>query len=77
MTNIYEFDQSAVYQIRVKGILDTSWSEWFDGFDINVQDNETILNGVVSDQSALHGILTKINDLGLTLITVNKLSGVK
>jgi hypothetical protein len=73
MTNGHEFDQSAVYNIRVKGILDSSWSEWFGGFSITVQGDETTLIGSVTDQSALHGILTKINDLGLSLISVDKL----
>jgi hypothetical protein len=74
MTNGHEFDQSTAYQIRLKGILDSSWSDWFDGFSINVQGNETILVGVVPDQPALHGILAKINDLGLSIISVNKLA---
>ena len=74
MTNGHEFDQSTAYQIRLKGILDSSWSDWFDGFSINVQGNETILVGVVPDQPALHGILAKINDLGLPIISVNKLA---
>jgi hypothetical protein len=73
MTNGYEFDKSAAYHIRVKGILDSSWSEWFDDFTITVQGEETSLVGVVADQSALHGILAKINDLGLALISVNKM----
>jgi hypothetical protein len=76
MTNGHEFDQSAAYQIRVKGILDSSWSDWFDGFSITVEGDETVLVGVVTDQSALHGILAKINDLGLSLISVTKFSRV-
>ena len=73
MTSEYEFDQPAPYEIHVKGILDFSWSDWFGGFEITVQENETILVGRVSDQAALHGILAKINDLGLSLISVNRL----
>ena len=73
MSNGHEFDQSASYQIRVKGILDSSWSEWFDSFIIRVDGQETVFEGSVPDQSALHGILAKINDLGLSLIAVNKL----
>ena len=73
MTNGHEFDQCATYQIRVKGTLDSSWSDWFGGFNITVEGNETVLVGTVPDQSALHGILAKINDLGLSLISVNKL----
>jgi hypothetical protein len=74
MTNGHEYDEYAKYQIRVKGRLDSSWSEWFDGFSITMEGNETSLIGIVVDQSALHGILAKINDLGLPLISVNKLS---
>ena len=76
MTNGHEFDQSAVYIIRVRCILDSSWSDWFDGFSITVQGDETHLIGRVSDQSALHGILAKINDLGLLLIAVNKMNSI-
>ena len=74
MTNGHEFDECAKYQIRVKGRLDSSWSDWFDGFSINGDGDETVLVGVVTDQSALHGVLAKINDLGLSLISVTKLS---
>jgi len=70
MSNGHEFDQPTKYQIRLKGTLDSSWSEWFDGFTISIQGIETILVGVVCDQSALHGILAKINDLGLSIISV-------
>jgi hypothetical protein len=73
MSNGHEFDQSTAYQIRLKGALDSSWSDWFDGFTITVQGDETVLVGVAVDQSALHGILAKINDLGLSLISVEKL----
>ncbi len=74
MTNGCEFDQSTAYQIRLKGMLDSSWSEWFDGFNITIQGDETVLVGVVCDQSALHGILAKINDLGLSIISVTRLA---
>jgi hypothetical protein len=76
MTNGYAFDQPTEYQIRLKGTLDSSWSEWFDGFTITAQNGEAILVGVVRDQSALHGILAKINDLGLPIISVEKISQV-
>lgn len=76
MTNGWEFDQPTQYQIRLKGTLDSSWSDWFDGFTITIQDGETLLVGVVCDQSALHGILTKINDLGLPIVSIEKISGV-
>ena len=64
-------DTPRIYQIRVRGILDEQWSDWFDGFTIRQQaGHETILEGPVSDQGALHGILAKIRDLGLTLLSV-------
>jgi len=72
MSNGHEFDQPTAYQIHLKGALDSSWSDWFDGFTITLQGNETILVGVVPDQSALHGILAKINDLGLPIVSVER-----
>jgi hypothetical protein len=74
MTNGHEFDRSTPYQIRLKGALDSSWSDWFDGFTITVQGDETLLAGFVPDQSALHGILAKINDLGLPIVSIEKIS---
>jgi hypothetical protein len=77
MTNEHEYDQPATYQIRLKGVLDPSWSDWFGGLTITPVDDETMLEGVVPDQAALHGILAKINELGLSLISVTKISQVK
>lgn len=74
MTNAHEFDQATAYQIRLKGALDSSWSDWFDGFSICVEGNATLLSGIVPDQSALHGILAKINDLGLSIVSIERLS---
>jgi len=72
MTHGREFDQQAIYQIKVKGYLDNKWSPWFDGFAITPQANdETMLTGPVADQAALHGLLAKIRDLGLPLVSVN------
>jgi hypothetical protein len=73
MTNGHEFDRPTAYEIKVKGSLDPSWSDWFGGFSITVQGDETRLVGSVTDQAALHGILAKINDLGLSLISVIEL----
>ena len=73
MTNSRNYDKPATYSIRILGALDLSWSEWFDGFTIVRQNGETVLAGRVTDQAALHGILAKINDLGLTLISVNQM----
>ena len=66
-----QFDKTEIYQIRIKGILGDKWADWFDGFTITHFDNsETLLVGPVSDQGALHGILAKIRDLGLPLLSV-------
>ncbi len=74
MSDMRRFSGRGVYEIRVKGNLDLRWSDWFDGFSITpVGDNETLLIGSVADQAALHGLLHKIRDLGLPLITVQHL----
>jgi hypothetical protein len=74
MTDGREFDRHRIYQIRVKGNLDEKWSEWFDGFTITPQANdETLLSGPVADQAALHGLLARIRDLGLPLLSVKRL----
>jgi hypothetical protein len=63
------------YEIRVKGHLDTRWGAWFDGLAItHGSDGTTIIYGPVADQAALHGLLQKIRDLGLPLISVNHLA---
>ena len=63
------------YEIRVKGHLDTRWAAWFDGLTIaHGSDGTTIIHGPVADQAALHGLLQKIRDLGLPLISVNHLA---
>jgi hypothetical protein len=64
-------DQSTIYQIRIKGHLDCQWADWFEGLTITLEDNgNTLLTGPVIDQAALHGILKKLRDLGLPLISV-------
>jgi hypothetical protein len=75
MNDSKKYDESSVYQIRVKGTLDTSWSDWFDGFTITSADDETELTGLVADQAALHGILTKLNDLGLAILSITQVGG--
>ena len=60
------------YQIRLKGHLDDTWSEWFEGMTIfNEENGDAILSGYLPDQAALHGVLNRINSLGVTLISVN------
>jgi hypothetical protein len=63
----------ARYEVRVEGVLDDRWSEWFEGLHIERQGGETILSGTLPDQSALHGILEKVRDLGLSVITVRRI----
>ena len=66
--------QPTIYQIRIKGHLDERWSDWFDGLTITQEtDGNTLLTGPVVDQSALYGLLKKVHDLGLSLISVNKI----
>jgi hypothetical protein len=61
-----------IYQIRISGLLDPSWSDWFDGLAITyLTDEVTILTGPLPDQAALHGVLNKIRDLGLILLSVS------
>jgi hypothetical protein len=63
-------DQPMVYQIRIEGHLGPRWTEWFGGLVITQEDNgETLLTGPVADQAALHGLLRKVRDLGMPLIS--------
>ena len=67
----------ARYEIRVADVLDGRWSAWFNGLQISVQGDvqgeETVICGLLADQAALHGLLTKVRDLGLCLISVRRL----
>ena len=61
-----------VYEIRLKGHLEARWEQWFDGLIISLEeDGSTLLSGPLADQAALHGILKKVRDVGLTLLSVN------
>lgn len=63
---------SQYYEIRLKGQLDPAWSDWFDGLTITHDENgETMLAGRLVDQAALHGVLRKVRDLSLSLVSVN------
>jgi hypothetical protein len=71
---VSEHVRQEIYQIVVKGHLDSEWSDWFDGLTIALVDNgETILSGPIIDQAALHGVLIKIRDLGLTLLSLTRI----
>jgi len=60
-----------VYQIRIKGHLSRQWTDWFEGLTITLEDNgDTLLTGTVIDQAALHGILKKVRDLAIPLLSV-------
>jgi hypothetical protein len=60
-----------VYQIRIKGHLVCQWTDWFEGLTLTLEDNgETLLSGAVVDQAALHGLLRKVRDLGMPLLSV-------
>ncbi len=60
-----------VYQIRIKGHLGRQWTDWFEGLTITLEDNgETVLTGGVVDQAALYGLLRKVRDLGMPLLSV-------
>ena len=63
--------QPLVYQIRIKGHLGRDWTDWFEGLSITLEDNgETLLTGPVIDQAALHGLLKKVRDVGMPLLSV-------
>lgn len=65
---------SDIYCIIIKGHLDSEWSDWFDGLTITQVDHgETILTGPIVDQTALHGVLIKIRDLGLPLLALTRI----
>lgn len=65
--------QRAQYEIRVAGVLDERWAAWFDGLRVSGQGEDTVICGLLADQAALHGLLTKVRDLGLCLISVRRL----
>jgi hypothetical protein len=64
-----------VYQIRIKGHLGPRWADWFEGLTITREDNgDTLLTGPVLDQAALHGLLRKVRDVGLPLVSINRVA---
>ena len=63
-----------IYQIRIKGHLSHQWTDWFEGLTITLEDNgEALLTGPVVDQAALHGLLKKVRDVGMPLLSVIQL----
>ena len=66
-------NQALLYQIRLKGHLGREWTDWFEGLSITLaEEGETLLSGPVVDQAALHGLLKKGRDLGMPLVSVNR-----
>ena len=68
MNGSHAADQSAIYEIQIRGRLDPSWADWFDGFSLHCQGEITRLIGPVPDQAALLGLLARIGQLNLTLL---------
>ena len=73
MTNTHKYHGPTDYRIRLKGHLDSKWSDWFEQMAIFAEGGETILTGPVADQAALHGLLIRIRDLNLTLLSVERI----
>ena len=66
--------ESGLYEIRIKGHLDDRWAAWFGGLTMTLEDNgDTLLTGSVVDQAALHGLLRKVRDVGMPLLSVIRL----
>jgi len=73
-TSNTEPDEPMIYQIRIKGHLGSHWTEWYEDMTITLQeDGTTLLTGPVVDQAALYGLLRKVRDLGLPLLSVNRI----
>ncbi len=76
MTKPHKYRGSTSYRIKLKGCLDPKWSDWFEQMAISTEGGETILTGPVADQAALHGLLIRIRDLNLTLLSVERIEPV-
>ena len=76
VTNPPKYHDSTIYRIKLNGRLDRKWSDWFDQMEISTKGDQTILTGPVADQAALHGLLIRIRDLNLTLLSVERLESI-
>lgn len=71
---ITDSNEPMIYQIRIKGHLGAQWRDWFEGLTVTLEDDgDTLLTGPLVDQAALHGLLKKVRDLGLPLLSVNRM----
>ena len=67
-------NQQMIYEIKIEGHLNRQWADWFGGLTIRPEDNgDTLLTGSVIDQAALHGLLKKVRDLGMPLVSVKRI----
>ena len=73
MTKPHKYHGSRDYRIKLKGCLDPKWSDWFEQMAISTEGGVTVLKGPVADQAALHGLLTRIRDLNLTLLSIERI----
>jgi hypothetical protein len=77
MTSTQKYHGSSDYRIKLKGRLDHKWSDWFEQMALSTEGGNTILTGPVADQAALHGLLIRIRDLNLTLLSVERLKPIQ
>lgn len=73
MTESASLSRPTIYRFKVQGELDAGWAAWFEDLTVTARQDETIITGPVADQAALHGLLAKIRDLGLPLISVDRI----
>ncbi len=70
-----EHDEGGQYEIRIHGHLDDRWTDWFEGMTLTLEPNgDTLISGQVIDQAALFGLLRKVRDLGILLVSVNRIT---
>ena len=76
MTNPHKYHGLTDYRIKLKEHLDPKWSDWFEQMAMSTEGDQTMLTGPVADQAALHGLLIRIRDLNLTLLSVERLESI-